>query len=227
MNVENIARALGQGRPSGSWWRCRCPVQETVDPRGTVTERYWVSRGLSLPIPMTVCASRGWLRHPEGGSRPCMVALVEHVEHGPVAIHRTFLAVDGSGKAAFRRPRLSLGPVGGAAVRLASAGEELVVAEGIETAASVMVATGLSAWSGLSANGIEQLVLPPLPLAASVIIAADHDDNGTGERAARTAAERWLREGRRVRIAVPPRAGTDWNDVLQNKDLGEACDVAA
>ena len=33
-------------------------------------------------------------------------------------------------------------------------------------------------------------------------------------------AERWLAEGRRVRIALPPDPGTDWNDVLLNKDIG-------
>src|SRR5206468_233353 len=79
---------------------------------GAVVERYWLARGLSLPIPPTIRASRSWLRYPEGGTRPVMVALVEHAEHGPIAIHRTFLAIDGSQKASFRSPRLSLGPVG-------------------------------------------------------------------------------------------------------------------
>ena len=104
-----------------------------------------------------------------------MVALVEHVEHGPVAIHRTWLQTDGAAKASFRNPRLSLGPVGGGAVRLAAAREDvpLIIAEGIETAASVMLAMGWPGWAALSAGGIERLILPPLPLAATVIIAAD------------------------------------------------------
>lgn len=196
---------------------------ETVDPHGTAVERYWQSRGLSLPISPTIRKSRSWLRHPEGGSRPAMIALVQHAEHGPVAIHRTFLAVDGSSKASFRTPRLSLGPTGGAAIRLGHANERepLVVAEGIETAASVMTATGLPAWAAISAGGLERLALPPLPTASLVIVAADHDHNGVGERAARTAAQRWLEEGRRVRVSLPPVPGSDWNDVLLNKD-GEA-----
>src|SRR4051794_31898623 len=66
------------------FWR-----QETVDPDRTVVERYWAIRGLGdLPIPATVRASRSWLRHPEGGNRPAMIALVEHVAFGPVAVHR-------------------------------------------------------------------------------------------------------------------------------------------
>jgi putative DNA primase/helicase len=40
-----------------------------------------------------------------------------------------------------------------------------------------------------------------------VLIAADHDASGAGERAARIAAARWLAEGRRVRIAIPPEPG--------------------
>jgi putative DNA primase/helicase len=202
---------------------------ETADPHGTAVERYWVSRGLPLPLPPTIRASRSWLRHPEGGSRPAMIALVEHqmakskipyVEHadlGPVAIHRTWIAVDGSAKASFRVPRMALGPVGGAAIRLAPAGETLVVAEGVETAASVMAATGLPAWAAISAGGIEKLILPPLPLAAAVLVAADNDRSGTGIRAARTAAERWVAEGRHVRIALPPVLGSDFNDALQGK----------
>jgi hypothetical protein len=198
---------------------------ETVPPPGTAVERYWLlARGLALPIPSTIRASRSWLRHREGGGRPAMIVLVEHIDHGPVAIHRTWLAVDGTAKASFREPRLSLGPTGGAAIRLAPANERapVVVAEGIETGASVMTATGYPAWAALSAGGIERLILPPLPLAAVVIIAADHDRNGVGERAARTAAERWIGEGRQVRIAMPREPG-DFNDVL----IEEVRDVAA
>ena len=39
------------------------------------------------------------------------------------------------------------------------------------------------------------------------------DGDEPGEAAARSAALRWMREGRRVRIARPPR-GADFNDIL-------------
>src|SRR4051794_23463567 len=89
-----------------------------------------------------------------------------------------------------------------------------MVSEGIETAAAAMTATGSPVWAALSTSGMVSLVLPPLPLAATVVILADHDANGAGERAARAAAARWLAEGRRVRIALPPVPGTDFNDIL-------------
>src|SRR4051794_11016727 len=97
---------------------------------GTIVERYWQGRELALPVPPTIRASRSWLCHPEGGSRPVMVALVEHVAFGPVGLHRTWIAIDGSMRATFREPRLSLGPIKGGAVRLAPAGKMLLVAEG-------------------------------------------------------------------------------------------------
>ena len=198
---------------------------QTIPPAGTAVERYWYERlPVDWPIPPTIRASRGWFRHPSGSSRPAMVALVQHVEHGSVAIHRTWLQIDGLAKASFNEPKMSLGPVKGGAVRLARAGETLLVGEGIETSAAGMVATGLPAWAALSAPGMEALILPPLPIAAMVIILADNDANGAGQRAARNAARRWLAEGRRVRIAMPPEPGTDWADVLATK--GQVCHAA-
>ena len=112
-----------------------------------------------------------------------------------------------------------LGKVGRGAVRLARAGEQLAVAEGIESGLSVQQATGIPTWAGLSAGGIGRLELPPLPLAHVVVIVADNDEAGLRE--ARKAAERWWREGRRVRIAVPPE-GLDANDLLRGNSEAAA-----
>jgi len=100
-------------------------------------------------------------------------------------------------------------------VRLAKAraGQWLLVAEGLETTLSVMHACALPGWAALSAGGIKSLVLPPS--ANMVVICADNDANGVGQRAANAAAERFLAEGRRVRIALPPGSGLDFNDLLR------------
>jgi phage/plasmid primase-like uncharacterized protein len=145
-----------------------------------------------------------------------MVAKVEHVERGPVAMHATYLSPNGNGKADVpkQQQRASFGPIKGAAVRLGSprAGEWFAVAEGIETTLSVAAACAMPAWAALSAGGIRSLMLPRE--ATHVIICADHDVGGVGESAARDAAARWLAEGRRVKLALPPRAGIDFNDIL-------------
>jgi putative DNA primase/helicase len=95
------------------------------------------------------------------------------------------------------------------------AGEWLAVSEGIETGLSIAVACAMPAWAALSAGGIEKLLLPPQ--ATHIVICGDHDAGGTGERAARFAATRWLAEGRSVRIAMPPEPGTDFNDILTGR----------
>jgi putative DNA primase/helicase len=91
-----------------------------------------------------------------------------------------------------------------------------------------MQATAQPAWAALSTSGLVALILPAIVRA--VIILADHDANGAGERAARTAAQRWLAEGRRVRLAMPPEPDTDMADVLAGRAYGrvvEAADAAA
>jgi hypothetical protein len=63
-----------------------------------------------------------------------------------------------------------------------------------------------------------------------VVILADNDINGAGERAARSAAARWFAEGRRVQIAMPPQPGIDFNDVLLGRSyarIPEVRDAAA
>jgi putative DNA primase/helicase len=107
------------------------------------------------------------------------------------------------------------GAVAGGAIRLPAPQSDrwLIVAEGVETTLSVMQACELPGWAALSAGGVEHLILPPE--ARMVLIVADHDANGTGERAASQAAQRWLYEGRRVRIVLPPVIGTDANDLLK------------
>lgn len=145
---------------------------------------------------------------------PTMVALIENVGRGPAAVLCTYLQPDGGNKADIEKPKAIFGPAGGGAVRLGTphAGEWLAVAEGIETALSVAVACSMPTWAALSAGGIKNLVLPPE--ATHVVICADHDVNGTGERAAHYAAARWLAERRCVRVAIPSEPGTDFNDVL-------------
>src|SRR5205814_2020818 len=153
------------------------------------------------------------LKHFSGGYWPAMVALVTNgVDNKPIAIHRTYLARDGGGKAPVDPQKMMLGPCRGGVVRLVDPGDVLMVGEGIETCLAAMQATGLAAWAALSTSGLRALDLPPD--LRDVIVLADGDD--AGEAAAHDCAWRWKREGRRVRIAHPPR-GLDFNDLLMSR----------
>jgi hypothetical protein len=144
-----------------------------------------------------------------------MVARVDDADGQLIGVHLTYLAIDGSTRATVEPRKRSLGPVGGGAVCLAPAVELLAIAEGIETGMSAQQSCMLPCWAALSTSGLAALVLPPV--VRTVVILADNDANGAGERAAYVAAERWLSEGRRVRIARPPEPGTDFNDMLSGE----------
>jgi hypothetical protein len=179
---------------------------------GTPVETYLVSRGLHIPPPPMLRFHTG-LKHPSGGIWPAMVALVTRGEDDtPLAIHRTFLAGDGGGKAPVGPQKMMLGPCRGGAVRLSLPNDVLMVGEGIETCLAAMQATGTQAWAALSTSGLRSLDLPSD--LHEVIVLADGD--APGEAAARDCAWRWKREGRRVRIARPPK-GMDFNDLLMGR----------
>jgi putative DNA primase/helicase len=193
----------------------------TTPADGTLVETYLISRGLRLPAPPTLRFHAG-ARHPLGSLWPAMVALVTRgSDDAPMAIHRTFLARDGGGKAPVDPQKMMLGPCRGGAVRLATFGDVLMVGEGIETCLAVMQATGHPAWAALSTSGLRALDLPSH--VREVIVLADGDE--PGEAAARDAARRWKRELRRVRIARPP-WGFDFNDVLRGRTFCQAEDAA-
>lgn len=186
-----------------SVWRSAIPAD------GTPVVAYLASRGLTCSLPPSLRFHSG-LKHPSGGIWPCMVALVKRgVDDTPLAIHRTFLAREGQGKAPVKPAKMMLGPCRNGAVRLGDPGEVLMVGEGIETCLAAMQTTGHPAWAALSTSGLRALDLPDA--VREVIVLADGDD--PGEEAARDCAQRWMRQGRRVRIARPPR-GMDFNDML-------------
>jgi putative DNA primase/helicase len=207
--IDTKKPAASQGDMAFSIWRRTTPIEAIFVPP-TVADYLRKARGYTGPIP-PVLRQLTSAKHPTGTYTPAMIALVEHVDNGPVAVHRTFLRADGSGKADLDPNKMTLGPCKGAAVQLANPRDGvLAVAEGLESALSYMQTTAVPTWAALSAVGIRNLVLPRDVL--EVIIAADPDP--VGLMAARAAARRWLDEGRRVSIARPP-LGLDFNDLVR------------
>jgi putative DNA primase/helicase len=191
------------------------------DARGTPVERYLANRRITIPPPLALrWAARCW--HPSGICLPAMVARVDSLDGELIGVHRTYLNRDHRGRW-HRRDRASLGPVGSGAVRLAPVAETLLIGEGIETCMAAMQAILQPAWAALSTSGMTALT-PPVTV-GTIIILADHDSSGAGERAARTAADRWCREGWTVRLAMPPVPGTDFADVLAGRTYARIAEV--
>jgi putative DNA primase/helicase len=196
------------------------------DAPGSPVARYLAGRRITASLPASLRWARS-LRRPDGISGPAMLARIDNIDGELIGVHRTWLARDPAGDWC-RRDRAMLGRAAGGAVHLAAADEMLMIGEGIKTCltamqATALPATALPAWAALSTSGMVELRLPPI--VRTVIILADHDLSGAGERAARTAAARWLAEGRRVRLAMPPQPGIDFNDVLLGRSFARIEDA--
>jgi putative DNA primase/helicase len=189
-------------------WNTSVPAQNTP------VASYLRSRGITLPPPASLRFYDALKHYPSGTTWPAMVALISDPDGKPLAVHRIYLALDGNGKAPVNPKKMTLASCRAGAVRLGAIepGKSLAIAEGIETALSVMQACQFPTWAALSADGMRTVKLPPE--AASVILCADNDTNGVGKTAAESALKRFLREGRSARIVMPPDAGTDFNDLL-------------
>jgi putative DNA primase/helicase len=87
------ADALKRGAAALAIW------QASQVAEGSLVATYLRSRGLRLPG-LPALRFHAGLKHPSGGVWPAMVWLVTHGGTGsPIAVHRTFLARDGGGKA--------------------------------------------------------------------------------------------------------------------------------
>jgi putative DNA primase/helicase len=158
-------------------WR---QAQQTVP--GTVAEQYLRNRGIVTPIPPSIRAGDSFDRG--GCPRPRLVAAVQSADRRLIGVQETFLTAEGK-KAPIANSRLITGTLGDGAVRLAKAGAELGLAEGIEDALSVMQLTGTPCWCSLGAGRLDRVAIPDD--VHELIVFADNDD--VGRRAAERVVE--------------------------------------
>jgi hypothetical protein len=187
---------------------------ETRPIEGSPAEAYLRSRGISCDLPDTLRFHPRCYHGPTQTRLPAMVAALAGGEG--FAVHRTFLRADGSDKAGLAgSDKMMLGRVYGGAVRLSNTPGRLVVAEGIESALSLMcglLSEPLTVWAALSTSGIRSLRLPEQT--GQLAIATDGDR--PGREAAQTLAKRAHGQGWHVSL-LDPGDGRDFNDILNEQ----------
>ncbi len=154
--------------------------------------------------------------HPDGGRRLALIAAIAGPDGEFSGVQRVYITRD-CNKASVEPVKASLGAIAGGAVRLQTASEELVVGEGVESAAAAGLILGLPSWAAVSAGNLAKSMIIP-PEIRTVTIAADHDEPGI--RAAEAAWRRWREEGRTVKILTPNQEDSDFNDLRRDADRG-------
>lgn len=208
---------------------------------GSVVGRYLLARGIDIGRLPRLPGSIGWL--PDGWHRqevdggqpvltqwPVMVAALTDDAGEIAAVHRTWIARDGSGKAPVDPPRKIWPAYKGAAIRLwrgasglpvkeaAAAGllETLVLCEGVEDGLSFAVSCPEHRiWCAGSLGNLAEIKLPAI--VDRVIVAKDNDwGKPQAQRRFDAAIAALAAQGREVCVASSM-VGKDVNDLLMSK----------
>jgi DNA primase len=196
--------AIGAAR---NIWSAAQPIP--LDPNNPARRYLIEARKIEIEILPATLRFHPALTHYETGLvLPALVAAISGPDHKVTALQRIFLRPDGSGKADVSSPKMTLGRMRDGACRLAPAGRELGLSEGIETGLSAMELYHVPVWAACGSR-IDQIAIPEG--VDRVIIFADRGEAGV--HAAEKARARFIAH-RPVAIVPPPEPFGDWNDFI-------------
>lgn len=189
-----------------------------------------------LPSPSVLRFVDGLWRSEDKAQRPGMIAAMQRPDGSFGALHRTWLGTGVDGGWVKLKPTRMWGPKSGCAIRLyptrfdavafpEDAGATLYIAEGIETALSVLeglrrrpdLIANAAVWAAGDLANLARVILPERNPFATVVMCMDADS----DQAAALACEvhghhHYGARGCQVLVAYPP-AGTDFNDLLRDE----------
>ena len=183
--------------------------------RSTLAEAYLTARGLAFDDPMGEVLRfdpRRCRIKPDTENvfehHAALLALVRDVRTGePCGMHSIFLQPDGSDRLRDSKGKLSTGNIRGGAVMLSDFADVtmgLTIAEGVETAISVLMDDLAPVWALCGAGNLA--TFPVLGGVEALTIAAD--TGLAGRTAAWNVTARWRQAGRETCIVAP--AHDDW-----------------
>jgi putative DNA primase/helicase len=143
------------------------------------------------------------------GEFPAMLATVRNPQGKAISLHRTWMTNDNTMRVKKLMPGIE-NWLGGA-IRLAPAGEHMVVGEGIETTLAGMELLGLPGWAAISADGLKAIKFPKEVRRLTIL--GDNDASFTGQAAAFERARIAKKDGLEVDVRIPAEVDTDMYDV--------------
>jgi hypothetical protein len=199
---------------------------------GTIAETY-LREARKIPLEEITSHTRDLrfspeLKHPSGMWLPAIVAALRDRDGNITGVHCTFLAPDGSGKAAIEPKKIMHGRAVRSVIRVANgetrlSPEEaaaggskglLILAEGLEDALTLAaIEPKARVWAAGSLGNLGHAPVDH-PCVSRVILAADNDINQPRAWLLVERALEQLREHREVIVVRSP-AGNDWNDALR------------
>ena len=212
-------------------WRESRPVR-----RGDPVDRYLAGREIKLAelgrAPLSLRYHPSLWNAPTRRAWPAMVAAVTTAEGELTAVHRTYLWVDPicvtKAPIAESGAKRSLGPCAGGSIKLwrgasgrpwreMTAGETLVIGEGIEDTLSFVLLQ--SKWRAVCALSLSMMAALCLPSAVETIVLLDQNDpvGSSADRQREQIVARWETEGHRVARLLPPVFVKDLNELRQWK----------
>lgn len=201
---DAATRAANRGRARDEWRRATAS-------EGTIVETYLMGRGIGHSVPGSIrygSTPRYWREDgAEGPRHPAMIAAAQDAQGRIVGIQRTYLDHEGR-KMRGGSPRLSLGRVRGAVLRLGPVAPRIMLASAVEDALSLrLMFPGAVVWAAFGDANLRHVEVPRGIW--HVTVCGDADESG---RAAVAATREAL--GRRgiVTDELFPRAGKDFNE---------------
>src|ERR1700744_67748 len=195
--------------------------ERALPARGTRLEAYLRARGIRLAMSDQIRYAPSCKHREEGKSFPAMIGRLADNKQ-ICSIQRTFLDPIEPRKAQLSdrsfAVKKSLGPMGAAAIRLKMpAGDQLGLAEGIETALSANQLYMVPTWATCSANRLGKIEIPDN--IRSIVIFGD--SGAVGRREAFAAADIYEKRGLQVEIVFPAAdfggQFDDFNSALQDR----------
>ena len=204
LSVVNLNHAdCGYGEYGRRLWN------ESLDAEGTLVERYIHLRGGLTHTPTVRFHPRVIVSRGSGLRLPAMLAAISGEDHRVISVQVTGLNPRTGTKAEIDPPRKTFGLMFNGSVRLGPAGDELALAEGVETALSFTKLTGLTCWAVLGKARFDKITIPQG--VRRLHLGADADEDSRLQ--CRRARCHYRNIGLDVLVHIPE-SGGDFNDML-------------